>query len=115
MIMDTMYSNEEDGLCGNDDAGQMSAWYIFSALGFYPVNPGSDQYALGSPMVRYAKLDLDNGKTLVIQTVDQSSENVFVEKVDINGKTLVGNILKHGDLMQGGTLTFHMQSTPNTP
>ena len=113
MIMDSMYSNERDGLCGNDDAGQMSAWYIFSAMGFYPVNPGSDEYAVGSPMVKNAKIDLGNGEKLVIQTVNQSSENVFVEKVEVNGKLLVGTKLKHSDIMQGGTITFHMQSRPN--
>ncbi len=66
MICNTMYANAPDGLCGNDDCGQMSAWYIFSALGFYPVCPGSDEYALGSPLVKSAEIDLGDGKTLKI-------------------------------------------------
>ncbi len=113
MIMDTMYSSDKDGLCGNDDAGQMSAWYIFSALGFYPVNPGSDEYALGSPLVKNAQVDLGNGKKLIIQTVNQSRDNVFVKKVERNGNIVDGYIIKHGDLMEGGTITFHMQNVPN--
>ncbi len=114
MIMDTMYSNKEDGLCGNDDAGQMSAWYIFSALGFYPVNPGSDEYAIGSPMVNKAIVQLDNGKTLTINTINQSRENVYIEKAEINGKEIVGNKLKHSDIMNGGEITFHLRETPQS-
>ncbi|MBU1013247.1 MAG: GH92 family glycosyl hydrolase [Bacteroidetes bacterium] len=110
MIMKTMYSNKEDGLCGNDDAGQMSAWYIFSALGFYPVTPGSDEYAIGSPMVNKATIQLENGKTLIINTINQSSENVYVEKVEINGKVIVGNILKHSNIANGGQITFYLRN-----
>jgi len=110
MIMETMYSNKEDGLCGNDDAGQMSAWYIFSALGFYPVLPGSDKYAIGSPMVKKATLQLENGKTLIINTVNQGLENVYVSKVEVNGKAVEGNDLKHSDIVNGGEITFYMQS-----
>jgi len=111
MIMETMYSNKEDGLCGNDDAGQMSAWYIFSALGFYPVTPGSDEYAIGSPMVNKATIQLDNGKTLTINTVNQSPENVYVERVEVNGKVIMGNILKHSDIVNGGEITFYLRNT----
>ena len=108
MIMETMYSNKEDGLCGNDDAGQMSAWYIFSALGFYPVTPGSDKYAIGSPMVNKAIIKLANGKTLTINSINQSKENVYVEKVKINGKEISGNNLKHSDLINGGEIDFYL-------
>ncbi|MCB0278288.1 MAG: GH92 family glycosyl hydrolase [Calditrichaeota bacterium] len=108
MIMSTMYSHQEDGLCGNDDAGQMSAWYVFSALGFYPVTPGSDDYALGSPLVKSATIKLANGKTLRIKAVNQSTENVLVEKVELNGKLIEGNSIKHSDMVQGGTLSFYM-------
>jgi predicted alpha-1,2-mannosidase len=111
MIMETMYSNKEDGLCGNDDAGQMSAWYIFSALGFYPVTPGLDEYALGSPMVNKATIKLDNGKTLTISTVNQKKENVYVEKVEVNGKIIEGNVLKHSDLTNGGEIKFYLTKT----
>ena len=110
MIMDTMYSNEEDGLCGNDDAGQMSAWYIFSALGFYPVLPGSDEYAIGSPIVINAKILLGKNKTLTIKTVNQSTKNVYVEKIEINGKQLAGTTLKHSDITSGGEIKFYMSS-----
>ncbi|HRQ30071.1 MAG TPA: GH92 family glycosyl hydrolase, partial [Saprospiraceae bacterium] len=102
MIMDSMYGATVDGLCGNDDAGQMSAWYVFSALGFYPVTPGSEVYALGSPLVKEAKIKLSNGKTLTIHAENQSRENVFVEKVMVNGKELKGNLLSHQDIIHGG-------------
>jgi predicted alpha-1,2-mannosidase len=113
MIMDAMYSNEVDGLCGNDDAGQMSAWYIFSALGFYPVTPGSDEYALGSPLIVNATIQLENGKTLMINTINQSRDNVYVEKVEINGKLLAGTSIKHEDIANGGNVTFYLQNAPD--
>lgn len=112
MIMNTMYSNEEDGLCGNDDAGQMSAWYVFSALGFYPVTPGSDEYAIGSPMVVNATIQLNDGISLIINTINQSADNVYVEKVEVNGKEIQGNTLKHSDILQGGEITFYLRNTP---
>ncbi|HAQ38277.1 MAG TPA: sugar hydrolase [Saprospirales bacterium] len=109
MIMDSMYGATVDGLCGNDDAGQMSAWYVFSALGFYPVTPGSEVYALGSPLVKEAKIKLSNGKTLTIHAENQSRENVFVEKVMVNGKELKGNLLSHQDIIHGGQIVFSMK------
>lgn len=112
MIMETMYSDREDGLCGNDDAGQMSAWYIFSSLGFYPVSPGSTEYALGSPSVVKATIYLDNGKVLTINTINQSAENVYVEKVEINGVVVSGQTINHSDIINGGSLTFYMSSKP---
>jgi predicted alpha-1,2-mannosidase len=112
MIMETMYGNKEDGLCGNDDAGQMSSWYLFSALGFYPVNPGSDEYAIGSPMVDKATIQLGNGKTLTINTLNQGKENVYLEKVGMNGREVAGNTLKHGDIVNGGEITFYLRNTP---
>ena len=111
MIMDTMYGPTVDGLCGNDDAGQMSAWYIFSSLGFYPVTPGSPDYALGSPLVKAAKIHLDNGKTLTIIANNQSKDNVYVQSVSVNGKLLEGNLLSHQDIMNGGELVFEMSAT----
>ncbi|HAN18502.1 MAG: sugar hydrolase [Bacteroidetes bacterium GWC2_33_15] len=112
MIMETMYSNTPDGLCGNDDAGQMSAWYIFSALGFYPVCPGSDQYAIGSPMVKSAVINLENGKQLVIETKNQKPGNVYVNKVVINGNQLKNNLLLHSDLIKGCHIVFYLESKP---
>jgi putative alpha-1,2-mannosidase len=112
MILDTMYSNKEDGLCGNDDAGQMSAWYIFSSLGFYPVLPGSDEYAIGSPMVNRATIRLDNGKEFVIESKNQGKKNIYVQKMELNGEELRGLKLRHSQIVEGGTLTFHMGKEP---
>lgn len=111
-ILATMYGPGVDGLCGNDDAGQMSAWYLFSALGFYPVLPGSDEYALGSPAVVSAKIHLENGKTLVIRTSGQSAKNVHVQRVELNGTPLTRPFLRHADLVAGGELHFVMGPRP---
>jgi predicted alpha-1,2-mannosidase len=112
MILDAMYKPTPDGLGGNDDTGQMSAWYIFSSLGFYPVAPGSDEYALGSPKVKEAILTLENGKTFTITAKNQSAKNVYVSKVELNGKTLPTPFIKHSDIMNGGTMVFYMGSKP---
>ncbi|MGB1308376.1 MAG: GH92 family glycosyl hydrolase [Oceanihabitans sp.] len=108
MIMDTMYAPTVNGLCGNDDAGQMSAWYIFSSLGFYPVTPGSTNYALGSPLVKEAIIHLENGNTLLIKAKNQSQKNIYVKQVFINGKKLEGNLLSHNDIIKGGEIVFEM-------
>ncbi|WP_103071300.1 GH92 family glycosyl hydrolase [Aquimarina sediminis] len=113
MIMDTMYSNDIDGLCGNDDAGQMSAWYIFSSLGFYPVLPGSDEYAIGSPLVNKATVQLENGKVFTINVVNQSKENVYIQKIELNNKELSKPVLHHSDIVNDGTMTFYMGNEPN--
>lgn len=111
-IMKAMYGPAEDGLCGNDDAGQMSAWYVFSALGFYPVTPGLDEYAIGSPLVKSAQFQLPNGKTLKLTAENQSPVNIYVQDVIFNGKILNGHQLKHSDLIQGGELIFKMNNKP---
>ncbi len=108
MINRTMYSHKEDGLCGNDDAGQMSAWYLFSALGFYPVLPGSEEYTVGSPSIKSATIHLENGKTLYIKTKNQSAENVYVQKLTWNGGEIKSYKLFHRFLMGGGELVFEM-------
>jgi len=113
MILKKMYRNGADGLGGNDDFGQMSAWYIFSSLGFYPVAPGSDEYALGSPLVKKAVFNLENGKNFEVETVNQSDKNVFVSKVLLNGKQLEKPFLKHSDVINGGKITFYMSAKPN--
>lgn len=110
MIARTMYTSEVNGLCGNDDAGQMSAWYIFTALGFYPVLPGSPNYAIGSPLVKSATLKLDKKKTLRITVKNQSEKNVYVQSVTFNGKKLTHWEIAHSDLMKGGELVFTMSS-----
>lgn len=108
MILKHQYHNGADGLGGNDDCGQMSAWFIFSSLGFYPVAPASDEYWLGSPAVRNAKLQFDNGNTLIVKAINQSDKNVFVKKVTLNGEEVKSYKLKHADLMNGGELIFYM-------
>ncbi|SHE67016.1 alpha-1,2-mannosidase, putative [Mariniphaga anaerophila] len=112
MIMDSMYGAGVEGLCGNDDAGQMSAWYVFSALGFYPVTPGSAEYALGSPLVKHATIHLENGKTLEIVARNQTAENKYVKSVSLNGKVIEGNNLQHNDIVNGGTIVFEMAEQP---
>lgn len=109
MIMDTMYGVEADGVCGNDDTGQMSAWYVFSALGFYPVLPGSSEYALGSPLVKDAEIHLENGNVFKVLVHNQSKENVYVKSIKLNGKDFTGLNLNHADIMRGGTLEFEMK------
>lgn len=112
MILKKQYQPTPDGLGGNDDCGQMSAWYIFSSLGFYPVAPGSDLYSLGSPAIRTALISLENGNTLEIEAKNQSDKNVYVQKVEWNGKALNRFYLTHHELIQGGKLTFTMTSKP---
>lgn len=111
-ILNMQYKPTADGLGGNDDCGQMSAWYMFSSLGFYPVSPGSDVYALGSPSVNNAVLNLENGKTFTVEAIKQSDKNVYVSKVLLNGKELSTPFIKHSDLTNGGKLTFYMSSSP---
>lgn len=111
MIMNKMYRPAPDGLSGNDDCGQMSAWYIFSAVGFYPVAPGSDRYDLGSPAVSRADLHLENGKTFSVRTRNQGDKNVYVQKVTLNGKTLERTYITHSEITDGGELVFYMGRT----
>ena len=112
-VMNKMYKNHIRGLGGNDDCGQMSAWYLFTAMGFYPVCPGTDQYVLGAPYVPYMKLTLDNGKTLEIKADGVSDTNRYVKSVLLNGKPYTKTYITHDDLMAGGTLEFVMSSKPN--
>jgi predicted alpha-1,2-mannosidase len=108
MILKMQYKPTPDGLGGNDDCGQMSAWYMFSSLGFYPVAPGSDEYSLGSPSVKSAVLALENGKTFTVEALNQSDKNVYVSKVLLNGKEHKGLTIKHSDIVNGGKVTFVM-------
>lgn len=114
MILKNQYHPTPDGLGGNDDCGQMSAWYIFTALGFYPVAPGSDQYQLGSPVVKSAALHLENGKVLNIEAKDQSERNVYVKQVEVNGRKLDRRYLTYSDIMNGGRIVFFMDDKPKT-
>ena len=107
-VCDKYYRNEPEGLCGNDDCGQMSAWFLFSAMGFYPLNPCGGDYVLGAPQVPEVKLALPGGKTLRIVAKNLSIRNKHVKSVTFNGKPVAGFILKHADLMAGGEIVFEM-------
>lgn len=113
LILKNQYHDTPDGLGGNDDTGQMSAWYIFSSLGFYPVAPGSEQYAIGSPAVDGARLNLENGKTFTVKVENQRDKNVYVKTLLLNGRPLHSHFITHQDIMNGGTLVFQMSDKPN--
>ena len=110
MILKMQYKPTVDGLGGNDDCGQMSAWYIFSTLGFYPFAPGSDEYQLGSPSIKKAVLQLENGKTFTIEVQNQGEKNVYVSKVLLNGQPVKGTVIKHDAILNGGVLQFVMSA-----
>ncbi|TSD64568.1 glycoside hydrolase family 92 protein [Inquilinus sp. KBS0705] len=110
MILPRMYKPTPDGLGGNDDTGQMSAWYIFSSLGFYPMAPGSVDYAIGSPAVNNAVVQVGGGKTFTINVKNQSEKNVYVQKITLNGKPLTGLNITHQQIMDGGEMVFYMSS-----
>ncbi len=112
MILKHQYTAAPDGLGGNDDCGQMSSWFLFSSLGFYPVAPGSDQYQLGSPAIKTAVLKLENGKILTIEAQNQSDKNVYVEKVLVNGKEIKRHYITHAEIISGGRITFVMADKP---
>ena len=112
-IMNKMYRNDIRGLGGNDDCGQMSAWYIFSAMGFYPVCPGSDEYVLGAPYLPYIKLDLPNGKTLEIKAPGVSDTKRYVKTLTIDGEKYDKMYITHEDILKGGVWEFTMDSKPN--
>jgi len=111
-ILEMQYKPTPDGLGGNDDCGQMSAWYIFSAMGFYPVAPGSENYSLGSPLVDEANINFRNGKEFKIKAINNSAKNVYVQKVMLNGVEITDFTLNHFDLIQGGELVFYMGGKP---
>ena len=114
MILKNQYHPSPDGLGGNDDCGQMSAWYLFSVLGFYPVAPASGRYELGSPAIKTAVLHFENGKALAIEARDQSDKNVYVKKVMINGRTLDHNYVTYDEIVNGGKMVFYMADKPNS-
>jgi predicted alpha-1,2-mannosidase len=112
-VMNELYRPEPDGLSGNEDCGQMSAWYILSALGFYPVCPGSNQYALGSPLVDKAVIHFENGKGFTITAEDNRKENVYIQSATMNGNKYSKCFVTYEDLMKGGNLEFKMGAVPN--
>ena len=111
-VFDRLYLNKPDGLCGNDDCGQMSAWYLFSAMGFYPFNPCAGGYVLGAPQVPKVTLQVGGGKTFTVIARDLSKERKYVKSVTLNGKPLNGFKLTHDQVRDGGTLVFEMVDTP---
>ena len=112
-IMVQFYKPEPDGLIGNEDCGQMSAWYVLSAAGFYPVTPGETIYAIGSPLFPELRFNLENGKSFVVRAVNVSERNVYVQSATLNGKAYNKSFLLHDDLMSGGELVFVMGPQPN--
>jgi len=112
-IADTQYSATPDGHCGNEDCGQMSAWYIYTAMGFYPVNPADGIYVIGTPLVDNATIKLESGKEFAIESINLSDENIYIQKATLNGQDLQTSYIHHKDIMNGGKLVYTMGATPN--
>ena len=112
-VMDKLYTAQADGYCGDEDNGQTSAWYVFSAMGFYPVCPGANQYVIGTPYFDKMTLHLENGKTMTITAQNCSQENKYIQSLNINGTPSTKNFFTHDQLMQGGNIQYVMGSTPN--
>ena len=112
-ILKEMYHDNPDGVIGNEDCGQMSAWYVFSALGFYPVFPASGVYVMGSPLFDKATLRLDNGKTFTVETAGNGPDSKYIQSMELNGKQYPRSYILHNDIMQGGTLKINMGPNPN--
>lgn len=111
-VMHTLYKNTPDGICGNEDCGQMSSWYVFSAMGFYPVDPISGQYEIGSPVFPEVKMYLANGKTFVVRAENVSDENIYIQSVTVNGQPYNKSYITHEMIMQGDTIHFVMGNKP---
>ena len=111
-VMHELYTNEPGGLCGNEDCGQMSAWFVFSAMGFYPVDPISGQYEIGTPMFPRVELKLANGKTFTVSAPAVSRENIYIQSVKVNGEPYKKSYLTHDLIMSGATVDFEMGATP---
>lgn len=111
-VMNELYLNTPAGLCGNEDCGQMSAWYVFSAMGFYPVDPAGGQYEIGTPLFREAKLRLANGKTFTVLAPEVSKENIYIQSVKLNGRSYDKSYITHGQITDGSTLELEMAATP---
>ena len=111
-ICDRFYGVKPGDLCGNDDCGQMSAWYVFAVMGFYPFNPCGGDYVLGAPQFPKVEMSLQNGKKFVVRADGISRKNKYVKSVRFNGRPLDGFIIKHADIMKGGELVFEMCDRP---
>lgn len=111
-IMNNLYNDTSSGYAGNDDCGEMSAWYIFAALGFYPVNPASGEYIIGTPMLEEATIHLPDGKTFAIKAPRKKGNEIYIRSIKLNGKKYTKNYITHQDILNGGTLEFVMSATP---
>lgn len=112
-IMNNLYNNSSSGYAGNDDCGEMSAWYIFSALGFYPVNPASGEYVIGTPMLEEAVIQLPGGKQFIVKAPRKKESDIYIRSMKLNGKKYTKTFITHQDLINGGTLEFVMSAKPN--
>ena len=112
-VMDRLYAPTPDGYCGDEDNGQTSAWYVFSAMGFYPVTPGADQYVLGAPLFKKVTLKLQNGKQVILNAPENSADNKYIQSMTVNGAVYKKNWLSYSDLMNGATIDFQMGDQPN--
>ena len=112
-VLETLYDDKPDGISGNEDCGQMSAWYIMSAMGFYPVSPGDPTYAFGTPIFDKVTINLENGKKFIVNAENVSLENKYIQSVTLNGKDYAKSWFNHTDIANGGTLSFSMGATPN--
>ncbi len=112
-VMKKLYSAVPDGYCGDEDNGQTSAWYVFSALGLYPVCPATDEYVIGSPLFKKATIHLENGKTIQFVVENNSEENIYVKSIEVNEKKYSQNFFKHTELLKGAKIEFNMSSKPN--
>lgn len=112
-IMTHLYHDRPEGLEGNDDCGQMSAWYVFSAIGFYPVCPGSNVYIIGSPLADRAVLHLENGKSFVVRAINNNSDNIYIQSARLNGQLYTKSYIRFEDIANGGELEFTMGAEPN--
>ena len=111
-VLHDLYLNAPDGICGNEDCGQMSAWFVFSAMGFYPVDPISGQYEIGSPLFPEVKMHVGNGKTFTVLAPEVSAENIYIQSVKLNGQPYDKSYITHEQIMSGATLEFVMDSQP---
>jgi predicted alpha-1,2-mannosidase len=111
-VLDKLYNYTPDGYCGDEDNGQTSAWYVFSALGFYPVTPGTDEYVFGSPLFNKVTLNFENGRKLLIEARGNSKENFYVQDIKLNKRTINKNYIRQSELYKGGKLEFRMGPEP---
>jgi len=112
-VMDQLYRPTPDGYCGDEDNGQTSAWYLFSAMGFYPVCPSTDQYVLGTPLFKKITVTLENGKKFIINSTNNSDQNFYIRSAQLNGQNYDKNWINHFDIQKGGSIDFKMSSSPN--